>query len=66
MEGGWIFLKTFHASLFNNNLSNEPNFGWIHLAGQYLEFARQNSVTAAFLKSRLLKYELTHMSPPLC
>ncbi len=30
------FLKTFCASLFNEDLSNEPNFGRIHLAGQYL------------------------------
>jgi hypothetical protein len=34
--GGRIFLKTFRASLFNEDLSNEPNFGRIHLAGQYL------------------------------
>ncbi len=36
MGGGRIFLKTFRASLFNDDLSNEPNFGRIHLAGQYL------------------------------
>jgi hypothetical protein len=24
--GGQIFLKTFHTSLFNEDLSNEPNF----------------------------------------
>ncbi len=36
MGGGRIFLKTYRASLFNEDLSNEPNFGWIHLAGQYL------------------------------
>jgi hypothetical protein len=36
MGGGRIFLKTSRASLFNEDLSNEPNFGWIHLAGQYL------------------------------
>jgi hypothetical protein len=34
--GGRILLKTFRASLFNEDLSNEPNFGGIHLAGQYL------------------------------
>jgi hypothetical protein len=33
MGGEWIFLKTFRASLFNEELSNEPNFGQIHLAG---------------------------------
>ncbi len=31
------FLKTYRASLFNEDLSNEPNFGRIHLAGQYLK-----------------------------
>ncbi len=31
--GGRIFLKTFRDSLFNEDLSNEPNFGRIHLAG---------------------------------
>jgi hypothetical protein len=39
MGGGQIFLKTFRASLFNEDLSNEPNLGQIHLAGhcgQYL------------------------------
>ncbi len=36
MCGGLIFLKTFRASLFNDDLSNEPNFGRIYLAGQYL------------------------------
>jgi hypothetical protein len=34
--GRRIFLKIFHTSLFNEDLSNEPNFGRIHLAGQYL------------------------------
>jgi hypothetical protein len=32
MGGGRIFLKTYRASLCNH-LSNEPNFGRIHLAG---------------------------------
>ncbi len=27
MEGGRIFLHTFRASLFNDDLSNEPNYG---------------------------------------
>jgi hypothetical protein len=30
------FCKILRASLFNNDLSNEPNFSRIHLAGQYL------------------------------
>ncbi len=36
MGGGQIFLKTYRASLFKKDLSNEPNFGQIHLTGQYL------------------------------
>ncbi len=36
MGRGQIFLKTFRASLFNDDLSNEPNFVRIHLARQYL------------------------------
>jgi hypothetical protein len=36
MGGGWIFLKSFRASLFNEDLSNELNFNRIHLTGQYL------------------------------
>jgi hypothetical protein len=32
-----VFSKIKHrSSLFNDDLSNEPNFGRIHLAGQYL------------------------------
>ncbi len=34
MGGRRIFLKTFRTSLFNDDLSNEPNFGRIHLDGQ--------------------------------
>ncbi len=30
------FSKNLLASLFNKDLSKEPNFGQIHLAGQYL------------------------------
>ncbi len=36
MEGGRIFLQTFRASLLNDDLSNEPNYGRIYLVGQYL------------------------------
>ncbi len=36
MGGRQIFLKTYQVSLFNEDLSNEPIFGRIHLAGQYL------------------------------
>ncbi len=31
-----IFLKTGRGASFNKDLSNEPNFEQIHLAGQYL------------------------------
>ncbi len=34
--GGRIFPKNLRASLINDDLSEEPNFGRIHLAGQYL------------------------------
>jgi hypothetical protein len=36
-DGGRANLKKNHrASLFDDDLSNEPNFGKIHLTGQYL------------------------------
>ena len=38
MGGGRIFLKIICASLFNEDLSNEPNFDRIDLARQYLTF----------------------------
>jgi hypothetical protein len=36
MGGGPIFLKSRCDVFFHKDLSNEPNFDWIHLAGQYL------------------------------
>ncbi len=36
MGDGRIFLKTRRDASFNIDLSNEPNFDRIHLAGQYL------------------------------
>ena len=36
MGDGRIFLKTRRDVSFNKVISNEPNFGQIHLAGQYL------------------------------
>jgi hypothetical protein len=36
MGDGRIVLKTGRDAFFNKDLSNEPNFGRIHLAGQYL------------------------------
>jgi hypothetical protein len=36
MGDGQIFPKYIRASLFNDDLWNDPNFGRIHLDGQYL------------------------------
>ncbi len=36
MGSGRIFLKSLPDTSFNKDLSNEPNFSRIHLAGQYL------------------------------
>jgi len=36
MGDGQIFLKTGRDASFNKDLSSEPNFDRIHLAGQYL------------------------------
>ena len=36
MGDGQIFLKSLRGASFNKDLSNEPTFGRIHLAGQYL------------------------------
>ncbi len=36
-DGGQAdFSKNLRTSLFNKGLSNEPNFGRIHLVGQHL------------------------------
>ncbi len=34
MGDGRIFLKNIRDASFNEDLWNEPNLGWIHLAGQ--------------------------------
>ncbi len=36
MGDGRIFLKSLLDAFFNKDVSNEPNFNRIHLAGQYL------------------------------
>ncbi len=36
MGDGQIFLKNLRDTSFNKDLSNEPTFGRIPLAGQYL------------------------------
>jgi hypothetical protein len=36
MGGGQIFWKNLRDTSFNKDLLNEPNFGGIHLTGQYL------------------------------
>ncbi len=38
MGGGRIYRKNLRDTSFNKDLSNEPNFGRIHLAGQYGTF----------------------------
>ncbi len=38
MGDGKILLKILRDTSLNKNLSNEPNFGLIHLAGQYSTF----------------------------
>jgi hypothetical protein len=38
MGDGRIFLKSHRHASFNKDLSNEPNFDQIHLAGQYGTF----------------------------
>jgi hypothetical protein len=35
-EGRTDFSENLRTSLFNDNLSNEPTFSQIHVAGQYL------------------------------
>jgi hypothetical protein len=48
MRVGWIFdegrvdfyKKNLRASLFNKGPLNEPNFGQIHLAGQYFKYTQ--------------------------
>jgi hypothetical protein len=37
MGDGRIFLNNLRETSINKDLSNEPNFGLIHLAGQYLQ-----------------------------
>jgi hypothetical protein len=43
----WRGSKNLRVSLFNDDLSNEPNFSRIHLAGQYL-YNRKYKVDLAF------------------
>jgi hypothetical protein len=40
MGDGRIFLKRLRDTSFNKDLSSEPTFGRIHLAGQYLKVKR--------------------------
>jgi hypothetical protein len=40
MVVGGFFQKNLRACLFNDDLSNEPNFGPIHLAGHYLAISK--------------------------
>jgi hypothetical protein len=50
MGGGRIFLKTFHASLFYEDLSNEPNFGLIHFAKHAVPIKKRKTAIKMPLK----------------
>jgi hypothetical protein len=54
MGGGQIFLKNHCAALFNEDLSNEPNFVRIHLAGQPFNAPKRRQM---LLKWESLPYE---------
>jgi hypothetical protein len=43
MGEGWIFLKTRRDVSFNKDLSNEPSFDRIHLAGRTVPLKGQSS-----------------------
>ena len=43
MGDGSFFLKNLRALLFNDDLSNEPTFRQIHLAGQFLLSSNKKS-----------------------
>ncbi len=49
ISDGRILSKNLGASLFNDDLLNEPTFGRIHLAGQYLKELFEQM---AFVKAR--------------
>jgi hypothetical protein len=48
MGDGQIFLKTGRDDSFNKDLSNEPNFNQIHLAGQYGTFNKISEQVPVF------------------
>jgi hypothetical protein len=52
MGGGRIFLKSRRDVSFKKSLSNEPTFGLIHLAGQYLEDPGYQSMDIRMCKLR--------------
>ncbi len=51
---GQIFLKTRRDASFNKDLSNEPNFDRIHLAGQYL-YIQYRTKLPCYYVSRLCR-----------
>ncbi len=64
---GQIFSKNLRASIFNDDLSNEPNFGRIHLARQYGTFKIWSfgtlKIISAIWPKRFLKLQVTiHIS----
>jgi hypothetical protein len=50
MGDGRILLKPRHDDSFKKVPSNEPNFGRIHLAGQYLQGAAANETKIKDMK----------------
>ncbi len=53
MGDGRIFLKTLCDTSFNKDLSNEPDFGLIHLSEQYLKTAWTNEHSPAQTSGRV-------------
>jgi hypothetical protein len=63
VEGGRrIFLKTFRASLFIDDLSNKPNFGRINLANSTFKFL---TVPAFYFFNQFFFYEVIANQVPI-
>ncbi len=58
MGDGQIFLKTRRDVSFKKGLSNEPTFGLIHLAGQYLYRAHALNLKKPFRALKVLSSEM--------
>ncbi len=53
MGGRRIFPKNLCVSLLDDDLSKEPNFGWIHFAGQYLTLHEKLDKTISKVAERM-------------